>query len=94
MGISKNISKPEEKELGVSNTSEVGSEKFYFGVERFGHSVRRPVIIEVKDIVIMLVESSRNHIERLESGFFHLLIPSCHVEPCRVLNRVLGKNHA
>ena len=33
MGISKNMSKPEEKELSVSNTSEIGSEKFYFGVD-------------------------------------------------------------
>ena len=39
MGISKNISKSEEKELSVSNTSEVSSEEFDFSIERLCHGI-------------------------------------------------------
>jgi hypothetical protein len=39
VGISKNISKSEEKELSVCNTSEVSSEEFDFSIERLSHGI-------------------------------------------------------
>ena len=63
MGISKKVCNTEKEELPVGNASEISPEKFYFSVERLDHGVRRTVVVEVKNLIVMFVEFCVNNVE-------------------------------
>ena len=56
------------EELLVRNAPEIGSEEFDFGVEGLRHGIGGAVVIEVQDLIIMLIKSGGDDIERMEPG--------------------------
>ena len=68
--------------------------RVWFCIEWFCHSVWRTLVIEVQNLIIMFIECCGDNIERMQSCFFHLVIPACHGKPGSILDGVLGKYHA
>jgi len=55
VGISVYHGEPVKEEFLIPNPSECSPKSLDFGIERLGSGVRRPVVIEVEDIIIMLI---------------------------------------
>ena len=89
MGVSINHSKSVEKEFFVDNTSERDSESLDFCVERLCCRVGCPVDIEVKNVIVVLIKRCGDDVERVESCFFHFVVPFCHSQPGGILDSVL-----
>jgi hypothetical protein len=66
------------------DTSQRLTEGLDFGIELFGRGVSGAKVVVVEDFVVVQLDGVHDGLERVNSGQFHIVVPSSEVQAGRV----------